>query len=175
MGIAERLQRVAALTAWAYGVWILLTWTATLEDLLVGAVVAVGCGIAFAPLGAVVGPWAALPPRRIVALVKLVAECARRIVTANLTLSRRILSPSRPLRSGMVIVATDARSDGELATTGVLTSLVVDNQLVDLDRVRHRLQYHAMAVPQGPARESVNAPLERRVLAVSRSDGRKPT
>jgi multicomponent Na+:H+ antiporter subunit E len=174
VGTAARLQRVVALAGWAYAVWILLTWTATVEDLLVGAVVAIGCGIAFAPLGAVVGPWAGLRPRRIVALVKLGAECAARIVAANLSLTRRILSPSRPLRSGMVIVATEARSDGELAATGVLTSLVVDNQLVDLDRVRHRLQYHAMAVPHGPARESVNAPLERRVIAVSRSDGRKP-
>jgi multicomponent Na+:H+ antiporter subunit E len=171
VGIAERLERMVALAAWAYGVWILLTWTATLEDLLVGAVVAIGCGFAFAPLGEVVGPWSALRPRRIVALIKLAGACAARIVAANLSLTRRILSPSRPLRSGMVVVATDARSDAELAATGVLTSLVVDNQLVDLDRSRNRLQYHAMAVPRGPAREAVNAPLERRVIAVSRLNG----
>jgi multicomponent Na+:H+ antiporter subunit E len=149
VGVAVRAQRIAALAAWAYAVWILLTWTATVEDLLVGAVIALAYGIALAPLGEVVGPWTAMRPRRIGALVMLVAECVARIVVANLSLTRRILSPSRPLRSGMVVVATEARSDGELAATGVLTSLVVDNQLVDLDRSRRRPQYHAMAVPAG--------------------------
>jgi multicomponent Na+:H+ antiporter subunit E len=170
--VAVRAQRVAALTAWAYAVWILLTWTATVEGLLVGAVVALGCAIALAPLGEVVGPWTALRPRLLGALLMLGAKCAGRIVIANLSLTRRILLPSRPLRSGMVVVATEARSDGEVAATGILTSLVVDNQLVDLDRSRHRLQYHAMAVAEGPARESVNGPLERRVIAVSRTRGR---
>lgn len=166
-----RAQRVVALTAWGFVVWILLTWTPTLENQLVGLVVAAGFGFAFAPLGRVAGPWAALTPRRLAALVMLAGACSARIVVANLSLTRRILSPSRPLRSGMIIVASDARSDGELAATGVLTSLVVDNQFVDLDRGRHRLQYHAMAVPDPPARESVNGPLERRVIAVARSRG----
>lgn len=171
--VAVRAQPTAALAAWAFVVWMLLTWTATVENLLAGAVVALGCGLALAPLGEAVGPWAVLRPRRLVALGMLAASCAARIVVANLSLTRRILSPSRPLRSGMLIVPTQACSDGELAATGLLTSLVVDNQFVDLDRDRDRLQYHAMAVPDGPARESVNAPLERRVIAVARlRDGR---
>lgn len=169
---AVRAQRVSALTAWAFAVWVLLTWTPTVENLLVGLAVAVGCGFIMAPLGPVAGPWSALTPRRLAALVMLAAACAARIVVANLSLTRRILSPSRPLRSGMIIVPSEARSDGELAATGLLTSLVVDNQFVDLDRGRHLLQYHAMAVPQGPARESVNGPLERRVIAVARLTGR---
>ncbi|WP_253843061.1 Na+/H+ antiporter subunit E [Mycobacterium colombiense] len=173
MGIAMRARPTLALAVWAFLVWILLSWTATVENVLVGAVVALGCGFAFAPLGEVVGPWTALRPRRLVALGMLGASCAARIVVANLSLTRRILSPSRPLHSGMVIVSTKARSDGELAATGLLTSLVVDNQFVDLDRDRRQLQYHAMAVPDGPARESVNAPLERRVIAVARSRERR--
>lgn len=48
-----RAQRVVALTAWAFAVWILLTWTPTAENLLVGLVVAAGCGFALAPLGPV--------------------------------------------------------------------------------------------------------------------------
>jgi len=34
----------------------------------------------------------------------------------------------------MVIADTEATWDGELAATGLLTSLVADNQFVDLDR-----------------------------------------
>lgn len=173
MDFAERARRVAALGAWGYLVWVLLTWTATAEDLLFGAALALGCAVAMAPMGAVVGPWSVLRPRRFGAIVMLVCECVVRIVIANLSLTRRILSPSRPLRSGMVVVATDARSDGEVAATGVLTSLVVDNQLVDVDRRAHRLQYHAMSVPKGSARQSINGPLEDRVIAVSRGGVRK--
>jgi multicomponent Na+:H+ antiporter subunit E len=93
-------------------------------------------------------------------------------VRANLSLTRRIWMPSRPVRSGMVIVPTATRTDGEVAASGLLTSLVVDNQLVDLDGTRHELQYHVMALPDGPAREAVNGPLERRVLAVAQASRR---
>ena len=168
MTAAEWARRVVNLAVWAYAVWILLTWTPTAESLAVGAGVALACGFAFAPLGRVAAPWTALRPHRIGPLARLAATCAVRIVRANLSLSRRILLPSRPLRSGMIIVPTEATSDGELAATGVLTSLVVDNQLVDLDRSEHVLQYHAMAVPKGSPRDTVNGPIENRVIAVTR-------
>lgn len=174
MSSEGRTQRIVALTSWAYLMWILTTWTATVENLAVGAAVAVGCAVAMAPLGPVVGPWAALRPRRAGRVLVLAGECAVRIVRANLSLTRRILSPSRPLRSGMVITPTRADSDGEVAATGILTSLVVDNQLVDLDRHNHEFQYHAMAVPQGNPRETINGPIERRVLAVSRAARGRP-
>jgi multicomponent Na+:H+ antiporter subunit E len=168
MTAAEWARRIVRLAAWAYAVWILLTWTATPESLTVGAGVALACGFAFAPLGEVAAPWTALRPRRIGALTRLAGTCAVRIVHANLSLSRRILLPSRPLRSGMIIAPTEATSDGELAATGVLTSLVVDNQLVDLDRSERVLQYHAVAVPSGSVRDTVNGPIEARVIAVTR-------
>jgi multicomponent Na+:H+ antiporter subunit E len=172
MTATQRFSRVLALTVWAYLVWILLTWTATVENLLFGALVALGCGFAFEGLGAVATPWSVLLPRRLAALGALAGACGWRIVRANLSLTRRILSPSRPLRSGMIVVGTEAVSEGELAATGLLTSLVVDNQLVDLDTSSRELQYHAMAIPEGDAREAVNAPIERRVIAVARTRGR---
>lgn len=172
MSRQEDAGRILPLTAWAYLVWVLTTWTATVENLLVGLAVAVICGVAIASLGPAAAPWTMLEPRRLGALVLLAAECAVRIVRANLSLTRRILSPSRPLKSGMVITPTDADTAGEIAATGILTSLVVDNQLVDLDRGSHEMQYHAMAVPQGDPREDINGPIERRVLAVSHA-GRK--
>jgi multicomponent Na+:H+ antiporter subunit E len=64
----------------------------------------------------------------------------------------------------MVVVPTHERSDLGLTTVGLVTSLIVDNQIVDLDRRRHELQYHAVAVPEGgpeAAREEINAPVER--------------
>jgi multicomponent Na+:H+ antiporter subunit E len=61
-----------------------------------------------------------------------------------------------------------------MAATGLITSLIVDNQIVDLDVRRRELQYHAVAVPPGDAAqraESINAPTER---WLARLQGRTP-
>jgi multicomponent Na+:H+ antiporter subunit E len=87
-------------------------------------------------------------------------------VDANLSLSRRIWSPSRPLRPGMVVVPTELRSDGGLAAVGLISSLIVDNQIVDVDRDRHELQYHAVWIDSADPevnRRKINGPLEERL------------
>ena len=159
------IGRRVALGVWAYAGWVLLTWTPfTLETEAVGAVASVGVAIALAPFGEVARPWLIADPRRVVALLALLAGALRGIVVANLKLTRLILTPSLPLQSGMVIVPTAARSDGGLAAVGLISSLIVDNQIVDVDRARHVLQYHAVHVPEGSredAREAINGPLER--------------
>jgi multicomponent Na+:H+ antiporter subunit E len=160
--------RAVSLGIWAYVVWLLLTWTATAEQLLFGAGLALLCGFALAPLGAVVPPWRVLNPLRLLAIAGLLGHAAIRIVRANVSLAIRIWRPSRPLRSGMVIVPTTAHTDGELAAVGVITSLIVDNQIVDLDHSEALLQYHAVSVPEGDRAEAINAPTERLVARVRR-------
>lgn len=163
--------RVIALFCWAFLVWVLLTWTLTLEQMLFGAGISVGVAVALAPLGRVAGPWRLLAPRRLAATVGLFALAARRIVLANLRLSWLIWHPRIPLRSGMVIVPTSQRSAGGLTAVGLITSLIVDNQLVDLDPSRAQLQYHAVDIPGGGpenAREAINGPVED-LLAAFRS------
>lgn len=166
MGVREYLRRVLALAIWGFAVWLLLTWTATAEQLIFGAVLSVITGSAMASLGAVTAPWSLLNPRRIAAVAGLFVLALGQIVRANVGLARRIWSPSRPLRSGMLVVPTIARTDGELAAAGLISSLVVDNQIVDLDRSRDALLYHVVAVPDGDRSEAINAPIERRVAAV---------
>ncbi|HZC73291.1 MAG TPA: Na+/H+ antiporter subunit E [Jatrophihabitans sp.] len=165
------LRRAVAIAVWAFGCWLLITWTATAGQLAFGALLAIAIGAALAPLGAVAAPWRLLDPRRLVALGRLLGAAAVRIVRANLSLAARIWRPSRPLRSGMIVLPTRARSDGVVAASGLITSLIVDNQVVDLDRRRHRVQYHVMAAPAGSQQEraeAVNAPVERLVRAVRR-------
>ncbi len=157
------MRRVLALSTWAYLVWLLLTWTRTAEQQLAGIVVALAIGLAMAHLGDVAAPWQLLNPRRLGALMRLLFSAFGRIVLANVDLARRIWTPSRPLSSGMVIVPTRQRTDAGLAATGLITSLIVDNQLVDLDRRRRQLQYHAVAVPHGNRKhpeDDINAPVE---------------
>jgi multicomponent Na+:H+ antiporter subunit E len=165
------IRRVLYTGIWAYAVWLVLTWTATAEQLIFGAALALLVGLALAPLGDVVAPWRLLDPRRAAALAQLLTTGLVRIVRANLSLARRILAPSRPLQSGMVIVPTGMRTDAALGATGLITSLIVDNQVVDLDRKRHVWQYHAVAVPQGDDRqkaEEINAPIERLIGRIDR-------
>ena len=162
--MVTQVRQVAALSAWAYLAWVLLTWTLTAEQQLVGMLVAIAVGLSMAPLGRVAAPWRLLEPQRFVGVLRLVGAALGRIVVANIELARRIWAPSRPLSSGMVIVPTRERTDGGLAATGLITSLIVDNQLVDIDRARNELQYHAVAVPHGNRKhpeDDINAPVER--------------
>jgi hypothetical protein len=62
---------MVALFAWAHAVWLLLTWTATVEQLLTGAALAAACGVVFTPLGPVVAPWSMLRGYRLCALPAL--------------------------------------------------------------------------------------------------------
>lgn len=166
------MRRFAGLTVWAYAVWIVLTWTRTAEQLLTGLAIAVAVAAAMTPLGEVAAPWSLLRPRRLAALVVFGISALGHVVVANAKLSRRIWSPSRPLRSGMVIVPTRARTDGELAAVGLVSSLIVDNQIVDLDRGAHELQYHAVDVPprdRDQAVAAINGPVERFLPAITGS------
>ncbi len=164
--------RVFALFCWAFGVWVLLTWTLTLQQLAFGAGIAAVVAVALAPLGDVTGPWQLLAPRRLAATAALLLLAARRILIANLRLSRLIWDPRLPLRSGMVVVQTHQRSAGGLTAVGLITSVIVDNQLVDVDPSRAQLQYHAVEVPEGGperAREAINGPVERHLAAFQRA------
>jgi multicomponent Na+:H+ antiporter subunit E len=157
------MKRWLAFSLWGYLTWILLTWTATTEQLVFGAILAAIAGFACFPLGEAAGPWRILQPRRLLRTVRIGAYVAVHLVKANLALSRRIWSPARPLAPGMVIVTTELRSEGGLAAIGILSSLIVDNQIIDLDRPHRLLQYHGVAV--GPAspeehRRAITGPLE---------------
>jgi multicomponent Na+:H+ antiporter subunit E len=158
-------RRAAALFCWAYAVWVLLTWTRTAEQLLFGAGIAAAVAVALAPLGEVAGPWRLLTPRRLAGTAVLLVLAVRQIIAANLRLSRLIWDPRlrQRLRTGMIIVSTDQDSVAGLTTVGLITSVIVDNQLADLDRSRRQLQYHAVEVPDGgpeQARRQINGPVE---------------
>jgi multicomponent Na+:H+ antiporter subunit E len=157
--------RVVDLGVWTFAVWILLTWTPfTVEEEAFGAGLSLAVALAVAPLGPVAAPWRLLTPRRLLGLGRLFCEGGVRIVVANLKLARRIWAPSRPVPSGMVIVPTEFSTPGGLTAVALISSLIVDNQIVDLDVPGRRLQYHAVAVPSGgpdARRAAINGPVER--------------
>jgi multicomponent Na+:H+ antiporter subunit E len=115
-----------------------------------------------------------ITPRRIAKALVLGSLVARNIVLANVVLARRIWSPSRPIRTGMVVVPTKVRSDAGLCAVGVITSLIVDNQIVDVDRARHTMLYHAIVVPDADAAyDDVNGPVDQRIADLERTGGRR--
>lgn len=155
--------RLIALWCWGYLVWVLLTWTRTVEQQVYGVCIAAAVAVALAPLGEVAGPWRLLRPRALAGGAWLLIAAAGRVLLANLRLGRRIWDPRRPLASGMVITPTRERQDWGFAAVGVISSLIVDNQITDLDVRRHELQYHAVAVPRGgqkKAYQEINGPVE---------------
>jgi multicomponent Na+:H+ antiporter subunit E len=157
------VRRWLALFVYAYLGWLVLTWTRTAEQLIVGAVAAALIALACMPLGNVIAPWRIFDPRRLLVVARIAGYVMVNIVKANISLSRRIWTPSRPLRPGMVIVPTTVRSDGALTAVGLLTSLIVDNQIVDIDRRANELQYHAVWVTSEDGqvnRSRMNGPLE---------------
>jgi multicomponent Na+:H+ antiporter subunit E len=146
--LRDRLMAASSLFVWGYSSWLLLTWSVQVEQLICGAVTsAVMAAILLPLMDEVVRPWALLRPRRAIGAVWLILSCLGRICRANVRLTRRIWSPSRPLASGMVVVPTELTDEAGLAGVGLLSSLIVDNQLVDLDRRTRELQYHAVSVP----------------------------
>lgn len=158
------MYRVTALACWCFAVWLLLVWTITVEVAMVGVIVSVAVAAAVAPLGPVVAPWRLLAPPRLIELVKLGVAAAYRVVRANIWLALVIWSPRMPLATGMVVVPTRMRTDGGVAAIGVISSLAVDNQLIDLDRSRHELLYHCVVVPPEDERyDAINGELERRI------------
>lgn len=157
-------RRTAALTLWCFLVWVLLTWTATVEFLVVGALVALACATVLAPLGDVMSPGRLLRPRRLLATARLAVVLGGRVVAANLRMARRVWLPDERLRTGMVEVPTRMRGEAGLGAAGLLSSLVVDNQLVDLDPSHARMLYHCIDVPSEEDRdEVVNGWLEKRL------------
>jgi multicomponent Na+:H+ antiporter subunit E len=165
------ISRLFALFVWAYGVWLLLTWTVTFEQLVFGGLLAAAVACALAPLGEVARPWRLLDPRILFAVLRLLVVSLGRIVRANVELAWRIWTPSLPLASGMVVVPTPFRSEAAVGGLGLITSLIVDNQIADVDRRRNELQFQAVTVPEGDAeakRAAITEPTERLLAPILR-------
>ena len=165
------VSRIGVVFVTAGLVWVVLTWTLTIEQLVVGAAVAVGVTAALALLDRRGRSWTVSGWRAAALLVRLAASSAHHIVLANVRLAARVWRPERPLRSGMVVVPTAMRTPSGVTAVGVLTSLAVESQIVDVDLRRHTMQYHTVDVPKGTPTptDSINgwaerllAPLERR-------------
>jgi multicomponent Na+:H+ antiporter subunit E len=165
------MKRVTALATWCLLVWVLLTWTATFEQIGFGVAIALLVAFALAPLGDVTPPWLLLKPQVAWRALRLAFHVAIQIVRANVALAWRVWHRHPALRTGLVVVPTQMRGDAGLTALGLLSSLIVDNQLVDIDRAKHELLYHAVSVPSGGragAYRAITQQLEDHLLGLTR-------
>lgn len=167
---SQLVRRTLALSAWCYPVWLLLTLTPTVEVLVVGVPISVLCAALLAPLAPAAGPWRLLRPRTAWRWLRATVRLGASIVRANVVMARTVWSPSVRPPSGMVVVPTRTDDPDLLATVGLLSSLVVDNQVVDVDPSRSQMLYHCVRVPavDADAYEQVNGPVERLVAETER-------
>jgi multicomponent Na+:H+ antiporter subunit E len=169
--MTRRATTVVALAIWCFIAWSALIWTPTVESSIAGAALSVLVAWLLASLGPVVRPWRMLMPGRLPAIVRLTGWVATQVVRANVRLARRIWTPSLPLATGVVVVPTRFADEGRVGAVGIISSLVVDNQIIDLDRSRRELVYHCIVVPApGRGYEQINGPLERRIAALTGAD-----
>lgn len=158
--MVRRATAAGALAFWCFLAWLLLTGSPTAETIAFGLVVSLLVAFVLAPLGPVVSPW------RVLSRVRLAGFVFSKVLRANISLARRIWTPALPLATGMVIVPTRFGDEGRVAAVGIVSSLIVDNQIIDLDLVRRELVYHCVAVPaEGRRYDEINGPLERRIDA----------
>jgi multicomponent Na+:H+ antiporter subunit E len=161
------VARTWGLAAWCFLAWLMLSLSVSVESLVTGLVLSVGAAAALSGLGEVPGPWSLLRPRRLGPLLHLVGRLAVDSTRANVQMAWRVWTPRPQLRTGMVVVGTLVRTDGQVGTVGLLTSLVVDNQVVDVDLDERTMLYHCVEVPRGDAYDVVNGPVERRLLGIA--------
>lgn len=166
------------MAVWLWLLWLVLSWTATVEQVAYGFVFAVVLAVPLSALGPVARPWRLLHPVRVFGAICLAGAYLRRMAAANLQLARRIWLPSRPLRSGMVVVDDPTETDGSCTALGLMTSTVVDNQLVDLgqDRGSRAMQYHGVWITNDdPASnaDKIFGPLVKWIEVVRSASGRR--
>jgi multicomponent Na+:H+ antiporter subunit E len=164
--VRPTLLGIIGTTCWCLLAWVLLTWTATIEVLATGLLVSALCALAVTRLGSLPPPWCVLRPSVAIPLARLAGSLSVRTVRANLGMAARVWSGRPPPRTGMVVVPTRVHDAGRLGAVGLLTSLVVDNQVVDVDPSSGEMLYHCLEVPEGDRYDAVNGPLEQRVLDV---------
>lgn len=145
----DRATNLGAAFCWVLLVWLLLTWSTAPDQVLTGVVVALIASRPLAALGPVSRPWVLLRPASILAGARLVVRYLPSMALANARLARRVWSRTIPLRSGMVVVADPTTTAGARTALAVMTSTVVDYQLVAIDDDRRRLKYHGVWIVDG--------------------------
>ena len=122
--------------------WLLLTGSFAPVDLLWGVVVCTGVTALSYRFTAFGAPRWMRRPQGWWAFACLLIEFVRQIIVQNITLSRRVFSPSLPIRPGIVAVPYYIRGDVPLTILSSLMTLTPDTVVVDIDQQKQIMYIH---------------------------------
>jgi multicomponent Na+:H+ antiporter subunit E len=81
-------------------------------------------------------------PRGWLAFASLLVEFVRQIIVQNVTLSRRVFSPTMAIKPGIVAVPYTIRGDVPLTILSSLMTLTPDTVVIDVDQQKQMMYIH---------------------------------
>jgi multicomponent Na+:H+ antiporter subunit E len=108
--------------------------------------------------------------RQLVFFLRYLCILAREIVLSAISVTALVLGPRDRLRSGLVAIRLDARTDLEITTLANSITLTPGTITVHVEPARSTLIVHAIDVGQDPeeVRRSIKRVLEANILAWTR-------
>ena len=134
----EKLQNFSALTALLFILWVLLTGSLAIQELLSGLVVAALIALLSNQINLL--DHFKLTRTAPLALLKYLYYFFIALIKANLDLARRILSPSLPINPAVVEIQTELESD--LARLLLANSITLTPGTLTIDVQQQRLLVH---------------------------------
>lgn len=126
--------------------WVLLTGSLAVDELLAGLVVAFVVSFISAPYIAIFD-GVRYQPRALISVVLYLGYFFRELIRANFDLARRLLSPSLPISPELVEVRTELSSNlGQLL---LANSITLTPGTLSVDLFDDRILVHWIAAPEG--------------------------
>lgn len=119
--------------------WLLITFSLSVPNIIVGAVASVICSLIFTRLF-IMNVYKLLQPHRYFWFVIYLAVFIRECIKANLDVAYRVLHPAMPIRPGIVKVKTTLKSD--LARTLLANSITMTPGTISVDIIDDYLYIH---------------------------------
>ena len=143
----RRLLPHPVLTLLLFLMWLLLGQTLDRAYVLIGAAVAIGAGMVYAPLAPHAGPV------RYAAMARLIAVVIGDIVRSNLAVAWIVFRPgARARRAGFVRIPLETRHAGALAALALIVTATPGTSWAGYDAAGNILTLHMLELAHDEAR-----------------------
>ena len=130
-----------------FGLWMLLVWRTTRQDLVAGFVLALGIAMVFGSVF-LTEPKRFFAPKRWFLFLCYIPYFLYYCIRANFDVAYRVIHPDLPIRPGIVKVQTRLKSD--LAKTFLANSITLTPGTLTVDIQEQTFYVHWINVPEKP-------------------------
>lgn len=141
-----KLQHHAFLFGALLLLWLLLTGSLRLDEILTGILVAIIVSLVSAPYIHIF-EGIRFTPTALISAFRYLGFFFVELVLANFDMARRVVSPSLPISPGLVEVETQLKSD--LGQMLLANSITLTPGTLSVDIVNDRILVHWIAAPEG--------------------------